>query len=118
VIGTHLLVDFYGVTPERLNDVELLRSCLQDATTCCRLKALRPPVLHPFEGGGITGFILLAESHIALHTYPEYGFMALDISSCGGAQPQAAMEVFCAALHPRHTRVTTVVRGDEAEAHP
>ena len=113
MIGTHLLADFYGIAAERLNDVNLLRACLQDAACCCRLTPLKPPMLHPFEGGGITRFMLLAESHIALHTYPEHRFMALDIFSCGTAQPQDALEVFREALLPQRVQVTTSKRGDE-----
>ena len=112
MIGTHLLADFYGVAAERLNDTDLLRASLQNAARRCCLTPLGSPILHPFEGGGITGFILLAESHIALHTYPEHGFMALDIFSCGAAQPQEALEVFRAALCPQRVQVTLARRGD------
>ena len=113
VIGTHLLADFYGVSVEKLNDTELLRACFGDAACHCRLTPLQPPVMHPFAGGGVTGFILLAESHIALHTYPEHGYMALDIFSCGAAQPQDALEVFRVALLPRCARVSMAQRGNE-----
>ena len=113
MIGTHLLADFYGISAEKLNDTELLRTCLQSAVCRCRLTALGPPVMHPFESGGITGFILLAESHIALHTYPEHGYMALDIFSCGTAHPQDALEIFRTALFPERVRVVETARGDE-----
>ena len=114
MIGHHLLADFYGVSPERLNDADLLSDCLQAAAHRCGLTPLASPVVHRFDGGGVTGFILLAESHIALHTYPERGFIAVDIFSCGDADPHAALEVFRAALRPQHEQVTAIVRGGGA----
>jgi S-adenosylmethionine decarboxylase len=113
VIGRHLIADFYGIKLERLNDVDLLSDCLQSAARRCGLTPLAPPVVHHFDGGGVTGFILLAESHIALHTYPELGFIALDIFSCGNSDPDAALEIFRDALSPQREQVTTIVRGGD-----
>ena len=76
MIGRHLLADLYQVAPERLDDPVLLEQCLEAAALECRLTPVAPPVLHRFSGGGITGFLLLAESHIAFHSYPEHGYLA------------------------------------------
>jgi S-adenosylmethionine decarboxylase len=114
MVGNHLLADFYGVAPERLDDADLLMGCLVMAACRCGLTPLEEPVVHRFDGGGVTGFILLAESHIAVHTYPERGFIALDIFSCGDADPHAALEVFRAALRPQQEQVTAIVRGGDA----
>jgi S-adenosylmethionine decarboxylase len=112
MVGSHLLVDLHGVPPERLNDAALLAVCLETAAARCRMTALAPPVMHCFPGGGVTGFILLAESHIALHTYPERGFMALDVFSCGPVDPVEALAVFREALAPVRERVTCAARGE------
>jgi S-adenosylmethionine decarboxylase len=109
----HLLADLYGIEGERLADVERLAECLRAAARRCRLTELAPPVMHRFEGGGVTGLILLAESHIALHTYPEYGYVAVDIFSCGVEDPGSALAVFREALSPDREEVTTAVRGRE-----
>ena len=61
----------------------------------------------------MTGFLLLAESHIALHTYPEHGYIAIDIFSCGPSDPKEARAVFRDRLGPEAERVTTVSRGTE-----
>jgi S-adenosylmethionine decarboxylase len=113
MIGKHLLADFYGVEAARLDDGDLLRRCMLAAASRCALTPVAPPVLHRFEGGGVTAFLLLAESHIALHTYPERGFLALDIFSCGRGDPGEALEVFRTALAPERVEATTEERGKE-----
>jgi S-adenosylmethionine decarboxylase len=113
MIGRHLLADLYGILPGRLDDVALLRRCLEGAAAECGLTPVAPPALHRFPGGGVTGFLMLAESHIALHTYPEHGYLALDIFSCGAADPCRALAIFRDLLQPREERVRLAPRGEE-----
>jgi S-adenosylmethionine decarboxylase len=63
---------------------------------------------------GVTGVLLLAESHISIHTWPEYGFAAADIFMCGDAAPQLALEVIERALAPASRIVKTIERGAPA----
>ncbi len=82
MIGQHLLADLYDVASDRLTDAGLLADCLGDAARRGGMKPIGPPVLHRFKGGGLTGYLLLSESHIAFHTYPEFSIsFALDIFS-------------------------------------
>ena len=113
MIGQHLLADFYEVASGRLVDGGLLADCLDEAARRGGMNPIGPPVLHRFEGGGLTGYLLLSESHIAFHTYPEHRYIALDIFSCGGADSKAALSVFLAALEPGRERITTAPRGAE-----
>jgi S-adenosylmethionine decarboxylase len=103
MIGQHLLADLYDVASDRL--VEAARRG--------GMKPIGLPVLHRFPGGGLTGYLLLSESHIAFHTYPEHRYIALDIFSCGGGDSKAALSVFLAALDPGHEQVITSPRGAE-----
>ena len=113
MIGQHLLADLYEVASDRLADAGLLADCLDDAARRGGMKPIGPPVLHRFQGGGLTGYLLLSESHIAFHTYPEHRFLALDIFSCGSADSKAALSVFLAALEPGREHLTTAPRGAE-----
>jgi S-adenosylmethionine decarboxylase len=71
---------------------------------------------HQFgAGGGVSGVVLLAESHLSVHTWPESGFAAADVFMCGHADPEVAIEVVLAALEPSERRVEVVVRGAAAE---
>ncbi len=58
---------------------------------------------HKFQGGGqgVTGFFMLAQSHAAFHSYPEYGYLALDIYSCGSHDPKPVAEAVKRFLQPR-----------------
>jgi len=116
MIGTHLLVDFYEAPTPRLCDEDTLRVSLVEAAKQCRLQIVQGPHVHVFPGGGLTGAVLLAESHIAFHTYPEHGYCALDIFSCGDGDLDAALEVFRHALGAARLRVRSVQRGDEITA--
>jgi S-adenosylmethionine decarboxylase len=113
MIGQHLLADLYDVASDRLVDGGLLADCLHEAARRGGMKPIGPPVLHRFAGGGLTGYLLLCESHIAFHTYPEHLYIALDIFSCGGADSKAALSVFIAALEPGRERITMAPRGAE-----
>ena len=113
LIGIHILLDLYGIDADKLNDSGLLGECLSESARACGLTPLSPPKLHTFEGGGVTGVILLSESHIALHTYPEHGFIAVDLFSCGAGDPERAVEVFRQRLNPAREIVTRTSRGTE-----
>ena len=113
MIGQHLLADLYDVASDRLADAGLLADCLDDAARRGGMTPIGAPVLHRFQGGGLTGYLLLSESHIAFHAYPEHSFLALDIFSCGRADSRAALAVFLAALEPGREHLTTSPRGAE-----
>jgi len=117
-VGTHLLLDLYDVAPERLTDAELLSGALTGAARDAGMTPLSEPVLHCFPGGGLTGFLPLAESHIAFHSYPELGYLAADVFTCGpdpGA-PDRAVAVLLAALSPGRPCVRRFDRGADVEA--
>jgi len=81
--GEAWLVDAHGCDPERLRSREALDSLFGALVRDLRLNPLGPARWHEFPGtGGITGFLLLSESHLALHTFPETGFAALDLYCC------------------------------------
>jgi S-adenosylmethionine decarboxylase len=113
MIGQHMFADLYDVAADRLIDGALLTDCLGEAARRGGMNPIGPPVLHCFDGGGLTGYLLLSESHIAFHTYPEHRYIALDIFSCGRADSRAALSVFLAALEPGHERIITAPRGAE-----
>lgn len=66
---------------------------------------------HPFAGGGITGVLLLAESHITVHTWPEHEYTALDLFMCGAADVVAAADTLDQLLAPNDTSRQLIARG-------
>lgn len=111
--GTHLLADFEGVAASLLADAAAIEDVLRQAALAAGARILHGH-FHLFgAGGGVTGVLLLAESHISIHTWPEDGFAALDIFMCGAARPALALARIEAVLKGR-AAVRTVERSSEA----
>jgi S-adenosylmethionine decarboxylase len=109
--GTHLLADFYGVAADRLTDTAYIDALLRAGAAAAGARILHSH-FHSFgDAMGVTGVVLLAESHISIHTWPEFGFAAADIFMCGEAQPKLALDVIEHALGPASSIVQTIARG-------
>jgi S-adenosylmethionine decarboxylase len=109
--GLHLLADLHGIAPALLTAPAQLDALLREAALAAGACILHSH-FHAFgEGLGVTGVLLLAESHISIHTWPEAGFAAADVFMCGACQPQRALEVLEAALQPAARSIRTVARG-------
>lgn len=110
-LGRHLLADFEGVDAALLIDAGGLESTLRRAASA----AGATPIFGKFhqfgEGQGITGVLLLKESHISIHTWPEFEFAAVDVFMCGASRPELAIELLKAALKPAQVRLKEEPRG-------
>nr|WP_260115116.1 adenosylmethionine decarboxylase [Pseudoduganella guangdongensis] len=105
-----MLADMAGIAPGLLADCTKIEQLLRDAATAAGAQVLHSH-FHSFGPGlGVTGVVLLAESHISIHTWPENGFAAADIFMCGASQPHVALEVIEEALQPEYSEVRTVDR--------
>lgn len=83
-IGTLYCLDFEGVEDTALlNDPSQLSVCLQEMVKASGLEAIGEPLLHQFKPYGVTCLILLAQSHLAVSTWPEHRMMAVDLFTCG-----------------------------------
>ena len=81
--GTEWLVEAGGCDPSRLRDQESLTALFDEIVRDLKLKVVGEPAWHVFPGpGGITGVYLLAESHLAVHTFPEHGTLCLNLFCC------------------------------------
>lgn len=81
-MGIHLIVDLLGVDPERISRVEPVKEILDRAIEDSGLNRITSS-FHQFEPHGVSAVYLLRESHLSIHTWPEYGYVALDIFACG-----------------------------------
>ena len=107
--GAHLIIDMWDAI--NLSNREIIQNTLKKIAKACDAQILHIH-LHSFdENQGITGVIVLAESHINIHTWPEVGFAALDIFMCGKTNPVAAIPVLETAFKPQRMEVQTVTRG-------
>lgn len=83
---THVTVDMYGMGFETLNDPAGIAELLLGAAEAASLHPLSDPTVHRYPGQGLTAFLPIRESHIAIHTYPEYGYASADVVSCAIAE--------------------------------
>lgn len=116
-IGTHLLAEYRGIDAAVLDDLAALEAILVEAARAAGARVIDQR-FHRFEGGGVSGFLLLAESHVSIHTWPSEGRAAVDVYTCGDARPQRAHEVFLARLGPNAVEVVTLRRGERIERLP
>jgi S-adenosylmethionine decarboxylase len=115
-VGTHCVLELYGCPGELLNDPVTIREALRNAAETAR-STLLAEVLHPFEPQGVTALALLAESHISIHTWPEHGYAAIDVFTCGEhTRPEQACEHLARALHARKFNLRKLPRGQQAPA--
>ncbi|GAB6054234.1 hypothetical protein JCM17960_30540 [Magnetospira thiophila] len=107
--GMHLLVDLWGA--ENLDNLALTERALCDAARAAGATILHCHLHHFTPNGGISGVLVLAESHISIHTWPERGFAALDIFMCGDCDPHDSIPVLEAAFRPSEILVKEERRG-------
>jgi S-adenosylmethionine decarboxylase len=110
--GTEWLVDASGCRQEALRSIETFSALFDRLVNDLGLHAVHPPVWHMFPGGGLTGLLLLSESHLACHTFPERGFAALNLYCCRDRQEWPWQDELATSLGARHVAVRKVSRGD------
>lgn len=109
-VGTHLVVDAWEAPQHLLNDPEGIRRALIDAIKAGEA-TLIDLCVHQFSPHGVTATATLAESHIAIHTWPEHGYFAADLFFCGSGRPDQAMDVLQTALQAKKIRARAISRG-------
>jgi S-adenosylmethionine decarboxylase len=113
--GKHLILDLYQAI--HLSDKSVIEQALIEAAEACNAKILQKN-FHSFgEEQGITGMLLLAESHISIHTWPEDHFAAVDIFMCGNCDPSLAIAPIKKHFRPQRIDVRELNRGTSLNQH-
>ncbi len=116
-VGTHCILELTGCPAEILNDMPLIRDALAEASKH-GMSTLLDLTSHKFEPQGVTALALLAESHISIHTWPESGYAALDVFTCGEhARPRQACEYLIRRLKAASYSLRQLPRGAAAALH-
>ncbi len=111
VLGLHLLLELKECNPQLLNDLDYIREALLDTAHDVGATVVGES-FHRFSPQGVTGILAIAESHISIHTWPEYGYAAADIFACGASfQPKEAAEMLISRLESRDPEIIQVQRG-------
>lgn len=113
--GVHLIAEYHGCAPSRLNHLGHVRRVLQRAADAAGATVLSLES-HRFEPQGVAGLALLAESHLSLHTWPERGYAAADFYTCGASIPRKAHEVMRRELRAAGAEIVEMARGLPGES--
>lgn len=110
-LGRHLLVEFHGCDRTILNDEKLIRRYMLEAAKLTGATILKD-VFHAFSPHGVSGVVVIAESHLAIHTWPEYGYAAVDLFTCGNnVDPWRAFEFLSEKLKAKRYLPMEIKRG-------
>ncbi len=110
-LGTHLLLELEGCSPELLDDLEHIRESMVGAAAETGATIVGQ-TFHKFSPAGVTGVVAIAESHLCIHTWPERGYAAADIFTCGSDfDPRGAAELIIARLGCTRPTVREIARG-------
>jgi len=107
--GVHLLIDLWGA--ERLDEPDHVDAELRRAAEAAGATILHSHFHHFSPNDGVSGVVVLAESHISIHTWPERNFAALDVFMCGDCDPHSAIPVLREAFSPTKIELTESRRG-------
>lgn len=110
-LGVHILVEFYDCDKDILNDVSALEISLNQAAEKSGATIVGSH-FHTFNPHGVSGVVVIAESHLSIHTWPEYGYAAVDIFTCGDTlEPGKGFHVLKKALKAKNTATIEMKRG-------
>ncbi len=118
--GEHLIFDAYGCNPDKLNDMELCYDVLNTLVKMAEMRPLTHPMLLKAEGnmtlggkdpGGYTGFIIIEESHISIHTFAKRGFVTIDLYSCKEFPSDGIVEYLKKTFEAKEADVLKLNRG-------
>jgi S-adenosylmethionine decarboxylase len=110
-LGRHVLLELRSCNSAKLNDLPFLRSTLLNAAEETGATIIGE-IFHQFSPQGVTGVVAIAESHLCIHTWPEYGYAAVDIFTCGEAfNPTEAAHLIIQNLESKDPELSQVTRG-------
>ncbi len=109
-IGRHCILELYHCDKAKLNDEAFVRTTITSSAKTAGATLINL-ITHSFKPQGVTGLALLAESHISIHTWPEVGYAAIDVFTCGNhTMPEKACEVLSKGFSAKHFSYKNISR--------
>jgi S-adenosylmethionine decarboxylase len=114
--GPHVTIDLEGCPKEVLMDYNLHFNYLKMLPECIQMTPITQPYVFPYSGEikndkGITGIVIIAESHVSIHSFEEKGFSFIDIFSCKNFDTEKAIEITLDWFKPKRYKINIVKRG-------
>lgn len=110
-LGRHILIEYYDCDRKVLENSSLIEKYMLSAAKLAKATIVES-VFHTFNPWGISGVVVIEESHLTIHTWPEYKYAAVDLFTCGNTiKPWTAFEFLEEKLNAKRTDITEIPRG-------
>ncbi len=110
-LGIQILAEFYECSPELLKDEQYIAKAMNEACVIGKATVVTS-TFHSFSPFGVSGVVVIAESHVAIHTWPEYAYAAVDIFTCGETiEPWLLFDHLTKAFKSKHSSKMEIKRG-------
>jgi S-adenosylmethionine decarboxylase len=110
-MGKHILAELWECSVEKLNDIQFLERTFVEAALAAGAE-VREVAFHKFAPMGVSGVVIISESHLTIHSFPEHGYASIDVYTCGDRiDPAEASDYIAAALMAGKSEVVEVPRG-------
>ena len=109
-LGRHLLAEYHGCDPSVLDDLNRVENLMNEAAVAAKATVVQS-AFHLFRPQGVSGVVIVQESHLSIHTWPELGYAAVDFYTCGDCEPEQAHAWLARALKAQRCDLMVVERG-------
>ncbi len=110
-LGRHVLAEFFECDPNTLNNLDKVEKYMMEAALECGATIVQK-CFHMFSPHGVSGVVIISESHLAIHTWPELGYAAVDLFTCGPkCDPKVAYEFLKKKFNSKNANFTELKRG-------
>ncbi|WP_100331813.1 adenosylmethionine decarboxylase [Bacillus xiapuensis] len=109
-MGRHVISELWGCNIEKLNDMEKIEQIFVEAALKSGAE-IREVVFHKFAPHGVSGVVIISESHLTIHSFPEHGYASIDVYTCGDLDPNIAANYIAEALEAESNESMEMPRG-------
>ncbi|MDT8859431.1 adenosylmethionine decarboxylase [Alkalihalobacillus sp. MEB130] len=109
-MGRHVIAELWGCDVEKLNDMSFIEQLFVDAALKSGAQ-VREVAFHKFAPRGVSGVVIISESHLTIHSFPEHGYASIDVYTCGNLDPNVAASYIAESLRATASEVVEVPRG-------
>lgn len=109
-MGRHVISELWGCDFEKLNNMDFIERTFVDAALKSGAE-IREVAFHKFAPQGVSGVVIISESHLTIHSFPEHGYASIDVYTCGDLDPNIAADYIAEALHAQTREKMELPRG-------
>ncbi len=109
-MGRHVIAELWQCDFDKLNDMDFIEQTFVDAALKSGAE-VREVAFHKFAPQGVSGVVIISESHLTIHSFPEHGYASVDVYTCGDLDPTIAADYIAKALGSKSSELVEVPRG-------